>query len=191
MGTADTVSPVDTAEPRPSGSTEPNVILIGMPGSGKTTIGRRVAESVGRSFIDTDDLIEADTGASLRAVLREEGREGFLRRERSAAESVRRTGAVVATGGSVVYGEKAMRALKGTGEIVYLRLGLEELLRRIGDPVERGVVTAPGQSLEALYEERCPLYERWADTTVECDGLSAAMIVFEVARRIGRDNPGR
>jgi shikimate kinase len=173
--------------PRNPGAPAPerNIVLVGMPGSGKTTIGRRAAARTGRPFLDTDDLIETATGASLRAVLELEGREGFLLRERRAAESVVSQGAVVATGGSIVYGDAAMAALAGGGTVVFLRLSLQELEDRIRDLDRRGVVRAPGQTLAQLFTERQPLYRRWAEITLDCDGRSAADLAQQVAQLAG------
>ena len=143
------------------------IILIGMPGSGKSTIGRILAEKTGARFVDTDDLVTGACGCLLHVLLKQEGPQGFLRREEEAIVSFCRQEhpekLVIATGGSVVYEAGAMEALKQLGPVVYLQVSLQELAARLGDLQLRGVVCGQGETLSALYAERVPLYERWGD----------------------------
>jgi shikimate kinase len=152
--------------------TKTNIALIGMPGSGKSTVGVLLAKRLGRYFLDTDVLIQAVEGRTLREIIADAGMSAFCDIERMHVECVDVKNAVIATGGSVVYYDSAMQALKYDAVIVYLKIGLDELARRVGDLSERGVVLEPGQTLEALYEKRTPLYEQWADLTVDLAGLT-------------------
>lgn len=149
-----------------------NIVLIGMPGSGKSTIGILLAKRLGLSFLDTDVLIQAQCGRSLQELIQSEGMSGFCRLEREYVCSIAAANTVIATGGSVVYYEDAMQALGTDGTIVYLRLPLEPLQKRLGDLNLRGVVLEPGQTLAALYAKRVPLYEQWADIAVDLNGLN-------------------
>lgn len=148
-----------------------HIVLIGMPGVGKSTIGVVLAKETGRAFIDTDLLIQNREKRLLSEIISEEGVEGFLKIEDDVCSHVESdAAAVIATGGSVVYGENAMRHLKEVGTVVYLRLSLKNLTERLGDLAMRGVVLRPGQTLGTLYDERTPLYERYADIIVDEDG---------------------
>lgn len=147
-----------------------NLILIGMPSSGKTTAGRCAAELLYASFLDTDDLIEEAGGAPLSVLIRELGAEGFLRLEERINAGLNVCNSVIATGGSAVYGEAAMRHFKSLGAVVYLKISLETAQSRIPDFAARGVVMRGKIStLEGLYLERAPLYEKYADITIDCD----------------------
>ncbi|MBP8605536.1 MAG: shikimate kinase [Phycisphaerae bacterium] len=149
-----------------------NIVLIGMPGSGKSTIGVLLAKRLGMSFLDTDVLIQAHWGRSLQELIQLHRMEGFCRIEQEYVRSINAVNTVIATGGSVVYYKDAMQALGVNGLIVYLRLPLEPLQKRLGDLNLRGVVFEPGQTLAALYAKRIPLYEQWADISVDLNGLN-------------------
>jgi shikimate kinase len=144
-----------------------NWILIGMPGVGKSTVGVLLAKAGGRDFVDTDLWIQTREGASLPELLARRGRAGFLALEERHVLGLAPERSVVATGGSVVYGERAMQHLRTLGPIVHLALPLEALEARVGSLDARGVVIDPEQGLAALYAERMPLYRRWADWTVD------------------------
>jgi shikimate kinase len=148
-----------------------NIVLIGMPGCGKSTIGVLLAKRLGRYFLDTDVLIQVAHEKSLHELIAEQGMEAFCRIEQDYVTCIDIKNAVIATGGSVVYYESSMRRLKSDGIVVYLQLPLENLKKRLGDLDTRGVVIDPGQTLEGLYEKRTPLYEQWADITVNLSGL--------------------
>lgn len=144
-----------------------NITLIGMPASGKSTIGVLLAKRLGFSFIDVDILIQEQEKKLLKEIIAERGLEGFLELEERVNAGIKATNAVIAPGGSVVYGKEAMEHLKQISEVIYLKLSYEEVARRIGDVVDRGVALKPGYSLKDLYAERVPLYERYADITVD------------------------
>lgn len=143
-----------------------NIILVGMPSCGKSTLGRMLAKELDYTFLDTDDVIIRQNGCPLRDILDAHGVDGFVRVEEAAVCSVQAENAVIATGGSVVYSEKAMAHLKAMGKVVYLCLTFEEMERRLGDLHARGVAIAPGSTLMDLYNQRVPLYEKYADITV-------------------------
>ena len=143
-----------------------NIILVGMPSCGKSTLGRMLAKELHYDFLDTDEVIIRLNGCPLRDILDAQGVDGFIRVEEEAVCTVQAQNSVIATGGSVVYSEKAMAHLKAMGKVVYLRLSFEEMDRRLGDLHARGVAIAPGSTLQDLYDERTPLYEKYADITV-------------------------
>ena len=143
-----------------------NIILTGMPSCGKSTLGRMLAKELGYAFLDTDDVIIERNGCPLKDILDNEGLDGFIRREEEAVCSVTAQRTVIATGGSVVYSPKTMAHLKSLGRIVYLCLDYNEAERRLGDLHERGVAIAPGKTLRDLFDERTPLYEKYADLAI-------------------------
>ncbi len=143
-----------------------NIILVGMPSCGKSTLGRMLAKELHYDFLDTDEVIIRLNGCPLRDILDAQGVDGFIRVEEEAVCTVQAQNSVIATGGSVVYSEKAMAHLKAQGKVVYLNLSFEEMERRLGDLHARGVAIAPGSTLQDLYDERTPLYEKYADITV-------------------------
>lgn len=149
-----------------------NIVLIGMPGVGKSTVGVLLAKLLGRGFCDTDLAIQTRTGRRLQDIIDSDGTAAFCRIEAETVLALDLRGCVIATGGSVVYSDAAMRRLKAEGLIVHLDLSLPTLVKRLRDISGRGVVMAPGQSLADLYAERMPLYRRWADVTLLCEGLN-------------------
>ncbi len=154
-----------------------NLILIGMPASGKSAAGKRIAAKLGWSFADGDDLIRAAEKRTLPEIIAERGTEGFLETESRVLCALSCDKTVIATGGSAVYSPSAMAHLKRLGKVVYFKIGAEELARRIPDLAARGVVMRGGiATLEALSREREPLYARYADVTVDCRGLAAEEI---------------
>ena len=147
--------------------TKENIILIGMPASGKSTAGVILAKMLGMDFVDTDLAIQQREKALLRDLIEEYGVEGFMEREEKAVLSVSPVNTVIATGGSVVYSEKAMRHLSSIGTVVYLKVAEDELLRRLHDIRERGVVLKDGETFKEMFDSRSILYERYADITIE------------------------
>lgn len=161
-----------------------NVTLIGMPGAGKSTVGVVLAKRLGYRFVDSDLVIQEHYGKLLQELIEEYGTEGFWNLEDEVNATLKCTKTVIATGGSAVYGENAMKHLHKTGTIVYLKLPYEEIAERLGDLHARGVTVREGQSLRDLYEERLPLYERYADLTVDCEGKQLREIVMEICERL-------
>ena len=143
-----------------------NRILIGMPGAGKSTVGVLLAKRMGVSFADTDILIQTGEGCYLQEIIGRHGIDGFRAIEERYLLAVPKDCGVVATGGSVVYSERAMVHLKTLGVVVYLEINLPALAARLGNLDERGVLRMPGQTIDMLYHERTPLYEKYADITV-------------------------
>ena len=158
-----------------------NIILIGMPGVGKSTVGVVLAKKLGYAFVDADLVIQSREGKLLHEIISERGVEGFWEVEESVGESIETDRTVIATGGSAVYGPKAMAHYKQIGTVIYLSLPLAGIRERLGDLDERGVTLREGQDLNGLYAERLPLYEKYADITVACEGLE----IREVVERIG------
>ena len=149
-----------------------NITLIGMPGAGKSTIGVVLAKVLGYQFLDSDLLIQKQEKRRLSEIIEEEGYKGFKDVENRVNASIEAENTVIATGGSVVYCEEAMEHLKSIGTVVYLKLSLNALSKRLGNLKGRGVLLREGQNLTDLYEERTPLYEKYADITVKLDKLS-------------------
>ena len=148
-----------------------NIVLLGMPGAGKSTIGVLLAKKTGKRFLDTDLLIQEKEGRLLREIIREEGLNRFVEIENRINAEVEAESTVIAPGGSVIYGKEAMEHYREIAVIVYLKLSYQTVEKRLGDLTKRGVVFREGQTLKSLYEERCPLYEQYADIVIECDDL--------------------
>ena len=162
-----------------------NVVLIGMPGAGKSTVGVVLAKALGYTFVDSDLVIQSRTGKLLHELISEHGVEGFWQIENDVNASLDMERAVIATGGSVCYEPEAMEHLSKIGTVVYLKLSYEEIQDRLGDLNARGVTMREGQDLRDLYEERTPLYEKYAHATIECDGHKIREIVARIAAICG------
>ncbi len=163
-----------------------NIILIGMPGCGKTTVGTEVAKKIGYGYIDSDSVITAREGKRLSEIIEEVGREGFLDIEAKVNSELCANRCVIATGGSVIYRDYAMQKLKRMGTVVYLKLPYETIEKRLGDLKKRGVALKDGFTLKDLYDERTPLYEKYADVTVLLSGGSVMDSVDEVLKAMGK-----
>ena len=161
-----------------------NVVLIGMPGVGKSTIGVLLAKKLGYEFIDSDLLIQSREKKLLKDIIAEKGLDGFLEIEADVNSSVEIENVVLATGGSVVYKERAMKHLKEIGTVVYLKVSYEELEKRLGNLKERGVALKEGQTLKDLCDERCPLYEKYADIIVDEENLGLDETLDKVLYKI-------
>lgn len=157
-----------------------NIVLIGMPGAGKSTVGVVLAKRLGMSFVDSDLVIQEKYGKLLHELIEEHGVEGFWKIENDVNTALDNENSVIATGGSAVYGEEAMEHLRKIARVVYLALPYEEIEERLGDLNARGVTLQPGQDLKGLYEERTPLYERYAHITIDCQGKMLREIVGEI-----------
>jgi len=157
-----------------------NIVMIGMPASGKSTLGLALAEALGYTFVDVDRVIEAETGKLLKEIIAEQGDDGFLKVEEEINAGLQAERTVFAPGGSVIYGPKAMEHLKEIATIVYLKVSFEELERRLGNLQERGVVLKDGMTLRDLYHERLPYYERYADVVLDESGKDFDQTVLEL-----------
>ena len=148
-----------------------NIVLIGMPGVGKSTIGVILAKVIGYQFLDADLVIQQQENKLLKEIIEDVGTEGFIEVENRVNASIEARHTIIATGGSVVYGKEAMEHLKSIGTVVYLHVPFEVLEKRLADIRGRGVVLKEGQDLKALFEERTPLYEKYADLSISEEGL--------------------
>lgn len=145
-----------------------NIVLIGMPGSGKSTCGVVSAKMLLKNFYDTDLLIQNLEGRSLQEIINTGGVEYFAKAEERAILSLDLKGTVIATGGSVVYSDKAMQHLKSLGKIIYLHLSYDDMCKRISNLETRGIMLQGGETLEDMYKERLPLYNKWAQAVINC-----------------------
>lgn len=162
-----------------------NITLIGMPGSGKSTVGVLLAKMLGRQFLDVDLLIQEREGRLLQEILDSRGTQAFLDIEEAVIRSLDCEGYVIAPGGSAVCREAAARHLKSLGTAAYLRVSLEELERRILNMSSRGIASEPGQTLADVMAFRTPLYEKYADLILDCpDGQSLAETARALCRRL-------
>ncbi|WP_300774896.1 shikimate kinase [uncultured Acetatifactor sp.] len=158
-----------------------NIVLIGMPGAGKSTVGVVLAKRLGYRFVDSDLVIQEKYDRLLHELIEEHGVEGFWRIEEEENASLNPRKSVIATGGSVIYGPRAMEHLREIGTVVYLKLPLEEVAERLGDLNARGVTLRPGQTLADLYAERVPLYEKYAHEVVDCYHIWIRDVVRKIA----------
>ena len=159
-----------------------NIVLIGMPGVGKSTIGVILAKILGYHFLDSDLVIQEREERLLHQIIAEEGTEGFLKIENEVNASLDVKKTIIATGGSAVYGKEAMEHLKEIGEIVYLKADYDTIRRRLGNLEKRGVALKSGQTLKDLYDERTALYEKYADVIVDEKGLGTEETIGAVLR---------
>lgn len=161
-----------------------NVTLIGMPGAGKSTVGVLLAKSMLMDFVDTDLLIQRKYGMSLCEFIEKYGEEEFKRAENDVISSLNCENTVIATGGSAVYGEGGMKHLCEISTIVYLSVPVENLNERLSNIRTRGVVMKKGESIEQLFQRRSPLYEKYAEITVDCSALRAEECVDEIIGKL-------
>lgn len=162
--------------------------MIGMPGSGKSTIGVILAKAIGYGFIDGDLMIQEREKKLLSEIIAEKGTEEFLKIENEVNSSIAASRCVIAPGGSVIYGKEAMEHLREIGTVIYLKLSYKSVAFRLGDLRRRGVALKEGQSLQELYEERCPLYEKYAHIIVEADDLSVGEVMEKIKASLKENN---
>lgn len=161
-----------------------NVILIGMPACGKSTVGVILAKTMRKSFLDTDLLIQDREGDLLQNIVNRHGHDGFVAIEEEAIKSINMVNTVIATGGSVVYSPAAMKHLQELGKITYLKLSFETIDDRLHNICSRGIAMEEGETLRDLYKKRIPLYERYSDLTIDAEGLSVEQVVEKIIARI-------
>lgn len=161
-----------------------NIVLIGMPGSGKSTCGVLAAKALLKNFFDTDLLLQNLENSKLQSIIDTKGIDYFLDAEEKAVMSLNIEGTVIATGGSVVYSERAMEHLKSLGTVIYLHLDYDTMCGRIKNITTRGVVLKTGSSLEDMYNERLPLYRKYADYTIMCDGNTVEQTVEQIVKAV-------
>ena len=157
-----------------------NIILIGRPGSGNSTVGVVQAKSLGYRFIDSDLLIQVTLGDLLSEIIEKEGIPEFHRLENIINLRINPENTVIATGGSAIYGEEAMNHFRQIGTVIYLKLSYEEIEKRLGDLKMRGITIKEGETLKDLYEERIPLYEKYAHVVLDTEGLMLRETVSEI-----------
>ncbi len=161
-----------------------NILLIGMPGSGKSTIGRLLSKRTGMPVVDTDDLLVEKEGIPLQEILQTKGLDYFYDAEARVLSELMLKGYIISTGGSAVYYNEAMEKLRECCVVVYLKASVKRLLRNIRNLDSRGIALKPGQTFEDLHEERRPLYEKYADITIETDGQTPASICREIKAKV-------
>ena len=169
-------------------NTRDNIVLIGMPGVGKSTVGVILAKVLGYQFVDADLVIQQQEGKLLREIIEEVGTEGFIQVENRVNAGLECSKTIIATGGSVIYGKEAMEHLKEIGTVVYLEVSFPTLEKRLSDIKGRGVVLKEGQTLYDLYEERTPLYEKYADVRVLEEGLNVEETVEQLIKKLRNGN---
>ena len=161
-----------------------NIVLIGMPGCGKSTVGVLLAKALGMAFVDTDVVLQAREGRKLQQMIDDMGIDAFLKKEEEAILSLCCERTVIATGGSVVYGQSAMKHLHAHGTVFYIRLPYEQIERRLQNLATRGVTLRQGQTLRDLYDERVPLYEAEADVVFDGSEGDIEQTVAALAARL-------
>lgn len=161
-----------------------NIILIGMPASGKSTCGVLAAKALLKNFYDTDLLLQGLEGNRLQDIIDNKGIDYFKKAEENAILSLNVDATVIATGGSVVYSEIAMAHLKSLGKVVYLHLSFEQMVARLNDVSTRGVALKKGETLEDMYNERLPLYKKYADVIIECDNQPIEYTVERIVKSV-------
>jgi len=154
-----------------------NIVLIGMPAVGKSTVGNLLAQKIGFDFLDSDDLIQSKEQKTLSQIILEKGIDQFLKIEARHIVRIACSNHVIATGGSVVYSQKAMEHLAKIATIIYLSIDFDMLLTRLSDITSRGVAVRPGQRIEDLYKERTPLYDTYCDIKIDCLSMTAEQVV--------------
>ncbi len=161
-----------------------NIILIGMPGAGKSTVGVLLAKRLGYNFVDTDLLLQSQQQCRLQQIIAREGLEHFKAIEEQVLIELTTSHSVVATGGSAVYSDRAMARLKKLGQLVFIDIPLEELLGRVNDMDNRGLVIGPNETYENLYKERLPLYQKYAEVMIPGGGMTVEAVAAEIEKSV-------
>lgn len=164
-----------------------NIILIGMPGCGKSTAGVLAAKAMCMQFIDTDLLLQRAGGAKLQQIINTKGLDFFLQLEEKVLSTLSCENCVISTGGSAVYYEHAMNHLRSIGKVVYLRLSYDQMRRRIRNLETRGIAMKAGMTLRDMYKERSPLYEKYADYTIDCGNGTVEETVAQICKCIATE----
>ncbi len=166
-----------------------NIVLIGMPASGKSTVGVVLAKSLGMNFMDTDLVIQQKTGRKLQEIINEKGLDYFVELEADILSEIQAENTVISTGGSAIYRERAMDNLKKNGAVVYLKVPLETIKQRLGNIHTRGIAMKPGESIASLYNERVVLYEKYAEFTIDGEGKTVEEVVDAICPSREDENP--
>lgn len=161
-----------------------NLILIGMPGAGKSTVGVLLAKKLSMAFIDTDIVIQQQCGAELQSIVEKQGYLALRKIEEEVIVALSVINTVIATGGSAVYSSNAMRHLDSIGQIVYLKLAMNRLLRRIDNYATRGIASPQGQSFRSLFVERTKLYRQYGEMVIDCGKKTQDEIAAEIAGKV-------
>ena len=161
-----------------------NIILIGMPGAGKSTVGVILAKRIGFHFIDTDLIIQAQEKQRLQQIIDACGLENFRKIEEQMLLNLHPEQSVIATGGSVIYSKTGLEKLGQAGCLIYLQVPLQALQKRIADMGQRGLVRDKGQTFKQLYQERTPLYKKFADLTISCEDINAEQVAAKIEKEI-------
>jgi shikimate kinase len=161
-----------------------NIVLIGMSGAGKSTLGVLLAKALGMDYVDTDNVIQQHEGRLLQDIIDTDGIEKFMEIEEQIVSELQLKNCVIATGGSVIYSEKAMNVLKQGGQIIYIHVPYEEIKRRLINITTRGIVIKKGNSLKDVYKERVPLYMKYSDITLDCSNKDIEHCVSEIIEKI-------
>jgi len=161
-----------------------NIVLVGMPGAGKSTVGVVLAKVAGYEFVDSDLVIQKQEKKLLKDIIEKEGLDGFIQIENDVNKNLNVQNSVIATGGSAIYGEEAMKHFRETATIVYIKLSLKTLKKRLGDIKKRGVVLREGQTLDDLYKERCPLYEKYAHVVIDAEKCNVEQLMNVIKEKL-------
>lgn len=163
-----------------------NLVLIGMPAAGKSTLGVVLAKTLGMDFVDTDLLIQKAQGELLQDIIDKEGLLHFMQLEETILSGLKLSDSIISTGGSAVYSEKAMQNLKIGGYILYLHVSFDEIEKRLKNITTRGIVMREGSTLKDVFKERVPLYRQYADSVIDCTGKNLEQCIDEIVKIIRR-----
>ncbi|MDD4378070.1 MAG: shikimate kinase [Eubacteriales bacterium] len=161
-----------------------NIILVGMPACGKSTVGVVLAKTINKGFVDTDILIQETEGKKLQEIINEKGNDYFHHVEENVLNTFQGENCVVATGGSAIYFENAINKMKQNGKVIYLKVSLDTILERLNNIKTRGVTLGEGQTIEDLYNYRIPLYEKNADVIIDAEGLKIEEIIEKIIEKM-------